>query len=207
MTEDTQALIARLSAAPVPPRLSGAALAGAWAAALVPAVALMLVVLGLRADPGPPVALVKVALPGGLAAMALILALRSARPVGAVPVGWLWLPLVVAAGLWAVTLAQTPVARVGAEVMGQTAAACLVSITALSLAPLAAGLALLRRGAPLRPALSGALIGLAAGAGAAAGYALHCTEDSPLFFVLWYGMGIAIAAGLGALAGRRWLRW
>lgn len=207
MTEDTQALIARLSAAPVPPRLSGAALAGAWAAALVPAVALMLVVLGLRADPGPPVALVKVALPGGLAAMALILALRSARPVGAVPVGWLWLPLVVAAGLWAVTLAQTPVARVGTEVMGQTAAACLVSITALSLAPLAAGLALLRRGAPLRPALSGALIGLAAGAGAAAGYALHCTEDSPLFFVLWYGMGIAIAAGLGALAGRRWLRW
>ena len=65
----------------------------------------------------------------------------------------------------------------------------------------------LRRGAPARPALTGALLGLASAGGIAAGYALHCTEDSPLFFVSWYSLAILLVAGLGALAGRRVLHW
>ncbi|HBT01009.1 MAG TPA: hypothetical protein DEB47_14365 [Citreicella sp.] len=71
----------------------------------------------------------------------------------------------------------------------------------------AAGLALLRRGAPTRPVLSGALTGLAASAGTAAGYALHCTEDSPLFYVSWYGLALCLASALGAWLGHRHLRW
>ena len=66
---------------------------------------------------------------------------------------------------------------------------------------------MLRRGASLAPALSGALAGLTGGAAAAAIYALHCPEDHPLFFVTWYGAAVLLVAGAGALLGRQWLRW
>jgi hypothetical protein len=38
-------------------------------------------------------------------------------------------------------------------------------------------------------------------------YSLVCTEDSPLFYVTWYGLGILLVAGLGAALGARLLRW
>ena len=41
----------------------------------------------------------------------------------------------------------------------------------------------------------------------AAGYALSCTADSPLFFLTWYGAGIMFSAIAGALVGGRLLRW
>ena len=77
----------------------------------------------------------------------------------------------------------------------------------ISAGPLGAGLWALRRGASTRPARTGALLGLAVGALATVGYSLHCTEDSPMFYVTWYGLGMGISAALGALAGRRLLRW
>ena len=46
-----------------------------------------------------------------------------------------------------------------------------------------------------RPRASGALAGLLAGAIAAAIYALHCTGDSPLFYAVWYGLGILAVTG------------
>ena len=91
--------------------------------------------------------------------------------------------------------------------MGNSAGLCLLSITLLSIPALVLGLMLFRRGASVRPALTGALIGLAVSASATTGYALHCNEDSPLFFVLWYGLAILICTGAGALAGSRLLRW
>ena len=57
------------------------------------------------------------------------------------------------------------------------------------------------------PGLSGALAGLLAGGVGAARYAIHCTEDSPLFYATWYGIAILLATGIGAVAGRRVLRW
>ena len=53
----------------------------------------------------------------------------------------------------------------------------------------------------------GRLAGLASGGLATAIYALHCTEDNPLFFVTWYGLAILLMAGVGALCGRWVLRW
>jgi hypothetical protein len=66
---------------------------------------------------------------------------------------------------------------------------------------------ILRDGAPLRPALAGAAAGLVAGGLAATLYAAHCTDDSPLFVTTWYGIAVMVIAGVGALAGARWLRW
>ena len=73
--------------------------------------------------------------------------------------------------------------------------------------PTMALLMALRRGASLAPVQSGALAGLGGGAAAAALYALHCPEDSPLFYVPWYGTGILMAGAAGAVLGGRLLRW
>lgn len=92
-------------------------------------------------------------------------------------------------------------------VMGETWAVCPWLILALSL-PVLAGLTFaLRRLAPTRPALAGAAAGLVAGAAAATVYGLHCPELAAPFILIWYTLGIALAAGLGALAGHRALRW
>ncbi len=62
------------------------------------------------------------------------------------------------------------------------------------------------RGQP-GPALSGALAGLAGGGLGAAVYAMHCTEDSPLFWVTWYGTAIVVVTVASTLIGSRVLRW
>ena len=41
----------------------------------------------------------------------------------------------------------------------------------------------------------------------AALYAIHCTEDSPLFYAVWYGLAILVATAIGAALGRFLLRW
>jgi hypothetical protein len=80
-------------------------------------------------------------------------------------------------------------------------------IPVLALAPLTAFMIALRNGAPDNPGLSGAVAGLASGAIAAAIYAWHCTDDSPLFVATWYTLAIAIVTAVGYFAGRRLLRW
>lgn len=168
-------------------------------------------VFGIRPDLDTALArmpvLAKSLLPLLLAGLALAMALSATRPEARLRLWPLAIVPLLAAGLVWQRLAALQGAAIWPEMLGQTAASCLVSITGLALLPIAAGLVWLRRGAPVHPVGAGALLGLASGAGIAAGYALHCTEDSPLFFVTWYGLGIALAGGVGALAGHRLLRW
>jgi hypothetical protein len=209
----TDDLIARLAAAPPPPALRparvGLAMSGLTAVGLVAAMMLAGLVprmapLAAMADPH---IAAKTLLPLAVAILALAAATRSARP-GTVPRGWLTaLPALVALGLFAGAARGLPGDRVLPAVMGYSAALCLTAVTAVSLAPIVAGLALMRLGAPTRPALSGGLVGLTAGGLSAAGYALFCTQDSPLFYVTWYGLGIMSAGLVGAVAGARVLRW
>lgn len=91
--------------------------------------------------------------------------------------------------------------------MGRHAAFCVFFIPVLALAPLAGFLLALRNGAPESPGLAGAVAGLAAGAIAAATYAWHCPDDSPLFVAAWYPIGFVLMTLLGALIGLRILRW
>ena len=42
---------------------------------------------------------------------------------------------------------------------------------------------------------------------ATAVYAFHCTEDSPLFYAVWYVLAILAVTAVGALVGARALRW
>ena len=45
------------------------------------------------------------------------------------------------------------------------------------------------------------------GAVAAALYAIHCNDDSPLFVATWYTLAIGLTTIVGSLLGRRFLRW
>jgi hypothetical protein len=91
--------------------------------------------------------------------------------------------------------------------LGQTWAICPVRILILSLPAFALALWALRRGAPTRLALAGAMAGLFAGGAGATVYGLYCQEHTAAFVVVWYTLGVGAVAALGALVGPRALRW
>jgi hypothetical protein len=180
-------------------------------AAIVSAI-LLVIALGLRENVAAVLAspvLFKTLLPLGLGASAVALALRLARP-GLRP-GWplagIAAALALAAGSFLLALFDTPAPMQGAKVLGDSIRTCLLSIPTLAIPLLAAALWALRQGASLSPGLSGLAAGLAAGGLSAAIYSLHCPEDSPLFFVTWYGLAILAVTLAGHLLGARLLRW
>lgn len=91
--------------------------------------------------------------------------------------------------------------------MGGTALACPWLIIATSVPLLAVLLGGMRRFAPRSPALAGFAAGLVAGGFGAAAYALWCGETSMTFIAVWYSLGIALVALIGAALGARLLRW
>lgn len=64
-----------------------------------------------------------------------------------------------------------------------------------------------RQFAPTRSGAAGGAVGLIAGSIAATAYGLHCPERAAAFVVVWYSLGIALAALLGWFSGPRLLRW
>lgn len=135
--------------------------------------------------------------------------LGLARP-GASIRGWrtiLWaVPLLLLLGVCA-ELLRLPGGRWWTVAWGSNATWCLRIIPSLALLPLLATLAALRNAAPANPASAGAMAGLMSAGLAGTLYALHCTDDSPLFVGLWYVLAAGIVTAAGALLGARWLRW
>lgn len=100
-----------------------------------------------------------------------------------------------------------PAGQIGTRLVGKNAVLCLVFIPLIGAGPLAAFLLALRHGAPAAPGLAGAVAGLAAGGLAATFYAMHCTDDSPLFVATWYSLAVLLLAAAGAAAARKIARW
>lgn len=127
---------------------------------------------------------------------------RSLRP--------LWLlavPVLLLAGVAIGELATTPSADWVGMWLGKSWAGCPWLVLLFS-APIFLGLLWsFRNLAPTRLRAAGAVAGLAAGAWSATAYCLHCPDISALFVLTWYSLGIALAAGIGALIGPRLLRW
>lgn len=209
----TDALIRALAADARPDPAPAAALRRGLAIGALVVAALALPLLGLRPDPMAVLTsarvMLKQLLPVLLAVGAFGAALALARPDGRV-------------GRWGLVLAAVPLLLLGAvaaelaalpregwmpAMMGATHRFCVIWVTVMALPPLAGTLWALRNGASTRPGLSGALAGLLAGGTGAALYAIHCTEDSPLFYAVWYGLEILAATAIGWAAGRRLLRW
>jgi hypothetical protein len=144
-----------------------------------------------------------------LASAAIAVSLHLARPEASLR-GFGWL-LLIPAGILT--------AGIGGEMMmpqrmpamtrlvGNNSRACMIAIPLMSLPLLAGALVGLRRGAPARPAVAGAIAGLASAGLAATLYASHCTDDSPLFVATWYTIATALVTAIGALVGSRVLKY
>ena len=107
----------------------------------------------------------------------------------------------------AVELLAVPLSGWKARLIGTNWLICLSMVPILSFAPLAAILAVMRRGAPASPTLAGAAAGFLAAACGATLYAFHCFDDSPLFVATWYLLAAIPVVVIGAVAGSRLLRW
>ncbi|MEY4982550.1 MAG: hypothetical protein RIR62_816 [Pseudomonadota bacterium] len=209
----TDDLIAALAAdsrtEPAPKRVLWPALA----VALVAAIVALGVVRGFRADLTQtlfePLAAIRYVLTAVLGVLGVRLALLLARPEGR-GLARLWpvaLPVAVALGLLVWAYVQTPPGGRQMALVGKTMIPCLVTIPLLSILPVGAILLALRQGATTAPALAGFAAGLGGSGLAAMAYAMHCTEDSPLFYVTWYGLAMLGVIAASTLIGARLLRW
>jgi hypothetical protein len=117
------------------------------------------------------------------------------------------LPFVVMMVLSAISIAHAPSSHWSKMIVGDQWLECLVSIPVIAVVPFAAVVWAVRRLAPTNLERAGALAGLVAGGISAAGYALHCTDDSFPFVTLWYGGTLALCTLAGATLGPKVLRW
>jgi len=139
----------------------------------------------------------------------LLLMLRLARPDAKPRALALWLlaPIGLLAAAVVIELFVVPPDEWLHRLIGTKSMHCMRMVPMMA-APLLAGLIwAMRAGAPLHPALTGALAGAASAGIAALLYASTCPDDSPLFVATWYPLATLICVGVGALAGRRFLAW
>lgn len=211
----TEQLITMLAtqAGPVDTRSAQRRFGAALGWGLFGSVLVMALWLGVRSDIAQaaqlPMFWVKLLAPAIIAVAALAASARLGRPgmgVGLLPL----IPLAVAAALWLLAIQVLLDAAPGERTVllfGQTWLTCPLAITLLSLPVLGAAFWALKGLAPTRPAHAGFGAGLLAGAAGAAVYALHCPEMAAPFLAVWYVLGMAIPATLGALLAPRLLRW
>ncbi|AOB32232.1 hypothetical protein AKI39_18185 [Bordetella sp. H567] len=176
-------------------------------------VLLMSVIFGIRPDIQTmmvtPLFWAKIAFPAGVAAAALLTAVRLSRPGMPVGHGWRWLA-VPPAVVWvaaALVLAVAPAPERLPMILGSTWRTCPFNIALLSV-PTFIGVFWAMKGlAPTRLRAAGAVAGLLASSVAAIAYCLHCPEMGVAFWAVWYVAGMLLPALLGALLGPALLRW
>jgi len=208
----TDDLIAALAADTRPGLGVAGRLIRALPAALCLAVAGFLLLWGVRPDLAAALssaAVLKSLLPLVLALLAGAVALALSRPEapGGAQVASLWVLGGGVLAAFAVALSNGGLSGLVAALATPSLVTCLTSIPALALPLLGAALWALSAGAPRRPALSGAVGGLAAGGLAAAIYSFYCDQDAALFVLPSYAAAIAIVAMIGMLIGSRTLTW
>lgn len=198
---------------PVDPRGIVRTIAFAVGVGAVVALAFMLLLFGVRADVSTTRAwvfcLIKLGFALALIVPAGLYLTRLGRPGGErkTSVAFVAAPFVAIMLIGAVNLAFAPQSRWDEMIVGQDWLECLLSIPIIAIVPFAAIMWGLRRAAPTDLVRAGALGGLLAGAISAAGYALHCMDDTLPFIALWYGGTIVLCTLAGAVLGPKLLRW
>ncbi len=152
---------------------------------------------------------IKLLYTASIASLGFVALDRLSRP-DAAKLHWarlLWPPVAALAAIAAMRWAAAPAGDSRAFWMGSSWWQCPAYVAALAL-PVFVGLMwAMSRLAPTRLGAAGAAAGLVSGATGASIYALHCTETSPGFVLLWYSLGLGAATLLGAAVGPRLLRW
>ena len=211
----TDELITMLAAgaAPVEPDAGVRRLVMALGWGLFGAALLMALMLGVRPDLAQALRMPMFWMKLGVPALAALAALQLARRLGLPGTGpgralllLSALLLLAWSGAAAMLLNRAPEAW-AALVFGATWKTCPFNIALVSSPVFVAAFWAMRGMAPTHPAQAGAAAGLLAGAAGAAVYALHCPEMAAPFLGVWYVLGIAIPAVLGAVLGPRLLRW
>jgi hypothetical protein len=210
----TSELIEALAADPIPEpiRLSRRILA-ALAIGFVGSLAIYALLMGPRPDIAEVIRTVRFPLKFvdafAFALPSLLLTLRLARPDAKPRALMLWLiaPFALLAAGVVVELLAVPQSEWLARLVGHHSMFCMRMIPLLAAPMLAALIVALRAGAPMHPALTGAMAGAASAGVAALLYASHCPDDSPLFVATWYPLATLICVAVGALAGRQFLAW
>jgi hypothetical protein len=210
----TDSLIAHLADGLTPaPRAHVAwVLAGALFCGALLSATLLLLGFGLRPDIGNAMAggpfWMKFAYTLALTAGGLWIVARLARPGGTAgrQIALLLVPFALLAIL-AVLEWRAPGADRHHLLMGGSARLCVRNIVIVTLPIFAALFWGLQKLAPTRLTLTGACAGFLAGALGAWIYAFHCNESGAPFVLVWYTLAIMGAGAVGALLGRRLLRW
>jgi len=177
------------------------------------ALLLMVLLLGVRPDIEDAVRVptfwFRLCYAGAIAAAALWVTARLARPGVRVGGAWAVLAAPVALGWVAMgwVLAHAAPGTHLPLILGHTWRVCPILIATLAMPAFVAMLWAVRGMAPVRPRLAGAAVGLLAGATGTVAYCLHCPEMAPPFWSTWYLLGMLIPAALGTLVGPRALRW
>jgi hypothetical protein len=144
-----------------------------------------------------------------LVAGSLLAITRLARPGAAL--AWapamLAVPLLAVWGLAAIELLDAAPDERAELILGISWTECPYNIVVLSVPVFVAIVWAMKGFAPTRLRLAGAAAGFASGAIGALVYTLHCPELAAAFLGVWYVIGIAIPAAIGALLGPRLLRW
>jgi hypothetical protein len=210
----TSELIAALSADPVPePIRLGRRVVAALMIGLLGSLAIFALLSGPRPDIAVAARTVRFNLKFvdafAFALPSLLLTLRLAYPAAKPRALALWLlaPVTLLAAAVLVELLVVPQDEWLPRLIGTKSMHCMRMIPLMAAPVLAALMVALRAGAPLHPALTGALAGAASAGIAALLYASSCPDDSPLFVATWYPLATLICMGVGALVGRRFLAW
>ena len=211
-TDDLVALLAH-DPSPVDPRAALRGTAAGLLLASASSLAMMLALLGPRADIARAAALpmfwLKLAFPVLTAGLAFVLLRRLGIP-GMRTAPWarlLVLPALAVVLLACWRLASAPDGTRVALVMGSAGWLCPVTIGLLSVPAFALAFRAIGRLAPTRLVAAGAVAGLFAGSAAAAAYALYCPEMQAPYIAVWYTLGMLVPATAGAALGPRLLRW
>lgn len=152
---------------------------------------------------------IKLLYTASIASLGFIALARLSRP-DAAKLYWsrlLWPPVAALAAVVAMRWAAAPAGDARAFWMGSSWSQCPAYVAALAL-PVFVGLMwATSQLAPTKLRAAGATAGLVSGGTGASIYALHCTETSPGFVLIWYSLGLGAATLLGAALGPRLLRW
>lgn len=134
---------------------------------------------------------------------------RLARPGGSGRRALIGIPALLAAILLlaVIQILTTPPEAVPMLLTGKTALLCPFYIVAFSVPVFVASIIVLRRMAPTNLPLAGLAAGLLSGGTGAWVYAFHCVENGLPFVAIWYTLGIAAVATIGAITARWLLRW
>jgi hypothetical protein len=208
-------LIGRLAAdvRPVPRGAMAGRLLLALGASVAVAMFLMLLWIGPRSDLATawtdPIFWIKFGYALLLAAGGFWAVERLARPGGSMRGAAIAIVATfVAAGVLGIAqMMLSPPEMMRTLMLGGTALLCPFYIVAISTPVFAATIAVMRRLAPTNLTLAGLAAGLLSGGAGAWVYAFHCGENGLPFLAIWYTLGVAVVAAIGALAGRWLLRW